>query len=417
MNSKQKQPSSSNSGSKKVISLAESITRSTKLYQDPERAKASREQWKRALEEIKNLTLPRGDEKLVKEISLMQWRMLLDEPVKLQLNVDTANLTTVVEQIMSPSSTDGSAKKATTPRFEGFASWERKLADWADEVQEYIEKIDADNAEGYPMSSWGISNGSKTSSSSKATPTTVHENAPDTAETMPHFLSETVAGWVPTTKAPKQRKREPINLPIPAPAKDGEAVLPHTDLSDKAKRIWIVTTASLPWMTGTAVNPLLRAAYMTQGRKEAGGSVTLMIPWLERRQDQERVYGPDKVFESQEAQEAYVRTWLRESAKMPEASKDLNIEWYTAWQNKVENSVYSMGDLVAEIPEDQVDIMILEEPEHLNWYRAPGDSWTDKFKHVVGIIHTNYFVYAQEQPAAFIRVSCPEVITACLSII
>lgn len=36
-------------------------------------------------------------------------------------------------------------------------------------------------------------------------------------------------------------------------------------------------------------------------------------------------------------------------------------------------------------------------------YRAPGESWTDKFKHVVGIVHTNYFVYAQEQPAAFIR--------------
>lgn len=32
-------------------------------------------------------------------------------------------------------------------------------------------------------------------------------------------------------------------------------------------------------------------------------------------------------------------------------------------------------------------------------------SWTVKFKHVVGIVHTNYFVYAQEQPAALIRVS------------
>jgi digalactosyldiacylglycerol synthase len=117
------------------------------------------------------------------------------------------------------------------------------------------------------------------------------------------------------------------------------------------------------------------------------------------------VYGPDKIFENPQAQEEYVRTWLRESAKMPQASEDLKIEWYTAWQNKAENSVYSMGDLVAEIPQDDVDICILEEPEHLNWYRAPGDSWTDKFKHVVGIIHTNYFVYAQEQPAAFIRVS------------
>jgi digalactosyldiacylglycerol synthase len=130
---------------------------------------------------------------------------------------------------------------------------------------------------------------------------------------------------------------------------------------------------------------------MTKGRNDAGGSVTLMLPWLERRQDQERVYGQDQVFESTEAQENYIRKWLQESAGMPQASEDLKIAWYTAWQNKIENSVYSMGDITAE-------------PEHLNWYRAPGESWTDKFKHVVGIIHTNYFVYAQEQPAAFIRV-------------
>ena len=47
--------------------------------------------------------------------------------------------------------------------------------------------------------------------------------------------------------------------------------------------------------------------------------------------------------------------------------KQLNIEWYTAWQNKAENSLYSMGDITALIPADKVDICILEEPEHLNW--------------------------------------------------
>ena len=117
---------------------------------------------------------------------------------------------------------------------------------------------------------------------------------------------------------------------------------------------------------------------------------------------------------------------------MPEASNDLIIMWYTAWQNPVENSVYSMGDITALIPGGTIDICILEEPEHLNWYvwsllgsrilllvlkthcenflcryRAPGENWTEKFKHVVGILHTNYFQYALDQPAALIRVcSC-----------
>jgi len=128
-----------------------------------------------------------------------------------------------------------------------------------------------------------------------------------------------------------------------------------------------------------------------------------MLPWLERRHDQEQVYGSNSVFDSPEKQEIFIRQWLRDSAKLPTPSKELKIKWYTAWQNKAENSVYSMGDITALIPKEEVDICILEEPEHLNWYRAPGDSWTDKFEHVVGIIHTNYFVYAQDQPAAFVR--------------
>jgi digalactosyldiacylglycerol synthase len=372
----------------RVISLAESINRSTKLYQDPERIKQSRLQWKKALEEIKQLTLPRGDDKRVKEISLMQWKMLSEEPVTVELDTES-NLTTAIKGLIPEDS-----NVRFTPRFEGFASWERMLQDWSDDVQDYMDKIEAENAAGYRMSSWGSSGGPKTKETDIA----------PAEDIVPHFVAvPDTRESKPKTDDDQKQMKTSISLPVPAPAKDGEPVLPHTDLSDKSKRIWIVTTASLPWMTGTAVNPLLRAAYMTKGRKEAGGSVTLMLPWLERRQDQERVYGPDKVFESAEDQEEFVRKWMRESAKMPKASEELNIEWYTAWQNKAENSVYSMGDITAEIPDDMVDIMILEEPEHLNWYRAPGESWTDKFRHVVGIIHTNYFVYAAEQPAAFIR--------------
>jgi digalactosyldiacylglycerol synthase len=30
----------------------------------------------------------------------------------------------------------------------------------------------------------------------------------------------------------------------------------------------------------------------------------------------------------------------------------------------------------------------------LNFYRAPGDGWTKKFKFVIGVMHTNYKEYA-----------------------
>ena len=103
-------------------------------------------------------------------------------------------------------------------------------------------------------------------------------------------------------------------------------------------------------MTGTAVNPLLRAASLTNGRKKAGGAVTLMLPWLERVGDRDKVYGKSRSFDTPKDQEQLVRDWLFNTADMKEASIDLNIAWYTARHETLENSVYSMGDITASIP-------------------------------------------------------------------
>jgi hypothetical protein len=43
---------------------------------------------------------------------------------------------------------------------------------------------------------------------------------------------------------------------------------------------------SMPWMTGTSINPLLRAAFLARGRPD--GVITLVVPWLDR-DDQDKV--------------------------------------------------------------------------------------------------------------------------------
>jgi digalactosyldiacylglycerol synthase len=91
---------------------------------------------------------------------------------------------------------------------------------------------------------------------------------------------------------------------------DNDAITPESDLSDLNRRIWVVTTASLPWRTGTAVNPLARALYLTRGRPKH--YVGLVIPWLESQEDQAKIYGSDSTFETQQDQEAWIRNYAKE---------------------------------------------------------------------------------------------------------
>lgn len=154
-----------------------------------------------------------------------------------------------------------------------------------------------------------------------------------------------------------------------------DTTTPQSDLRRPGRFIHIVTTASLPWMTGTAVNPLLRAAYLHDRLKEINSGtnrgettkpvnswVTLVVPWLELEEDQRKVYN-GRVFESKEEQERYVRDWLRDQANMADAAENLRIVFYTARYHEGLGSVFAMGDIIQELPQDELDVCILEEPE------------------------------------------------------
>jgi hypothetical protein len=251
---------------------------------------------------------------------------------------------------------------------------------------------------------------------------------------------------------------------------DPDDVTPQSDLSRPNRSIYVVTTAgelllllltllpvllllllllltllplstltvwmyhintALPWRTGTAVNPLLRAAYLSRRLRSINSQnstsrallaevamhsnetiynetlptsstkqyVTLVIPWLELEEDRLELYGPNKSFATCNEQEAYIRDWLRHDANMPEEADQisgLRILFYPARYHSGLKSIFAMGDICAVLRnqtthEDLSDaVCILEEPEHLNWYRAPGEGWTKVFNFVVGIVHTNY---------------------------
>jgi len=204
--------------------------------------------------------------------------------------------------------------------------------------------------------------------------------------------------------------------------KDDESspMAPITDLKDPERHLWIVTTAALPWRTGTSVNPLARALYLTRGRTP--GKVTLVIPFLSNPQEQAKVYGKDLSFESPEQQETWIRDYCKERIQCEDEATNLQFLFYQATYNPSFGSIFSTQDICSLIPSDKADVCILEEPEHINWMRVvdppAGPSrqendekeenedltqlqiaelgWQAKFQYVVGILHTNYDAYARQ---------------------
>ena len=215
---------------------------------------------------------------------------------------------------------------------------------------------------------------------------------------------------LPSSPSWSSLAEEPFYTPEERDMPDGDLPTPESDLrpSSQCRIIWVVTTAALPWMTGTAINPLLRAAYFSQMNRpfsQGMSTVTLVVPWLESPNDRVELYGPTWESKTQQDQDAYIRTWLKETALLPlEASLEtagIRIQFYPARLHTRMHSIFAMGDICSLLGEENLDVCFLEEPEHLNWYRAPGKhGWRDKFRHVVGVGHTNYLEYFRQDGVA-----------------
>lgn len=178
-----------------------------------------------------------------------------------------------------------------------------------------------------------------------------------------------------------------------------DTILPSSDLSDTSKSVYIITTAALPWRTGTAVNPLLRALYLARDRE----SVTLMVPWLGK--SAAKTLYKDQDFETADDQEKWIRQYCMDRCGCSRATLDkLRIEFWKGAYNESFGSIFPIEDICSKV--ETADICILEEPEHLNWFRVPHDpendlGWKQKFPHVVGILHTNYGDYARQYGMGF----------------
>ena len=118
---------------------------------------------------------------------------------------------------------------------------------------------------------------------------------------------------------------------------------PETDLRLADRRIWVITTASLPWRTGTSVNPLARALYLTRGRPE--GYVTLLCPWLPRREDQLKIFGSKCLFNSTSEQEAWIRRYIRAQMGCESEESDLRIRFYDAIYSDSFGSIFATQDM------------------------------------------------------------------------
>jgi len=163
-----------------------------------------------------------------------------------------------------------------------------------------------------------------------------------------------------------------------------------SDLRSRARHVTVITTAALPWTTGPSINPLLRSLHLARN----GHRVIFVMPWV-RLKEQGILFPEGVSFHSTEEQERYVAKWCRDRAGMDPAKLPITFRWYEASYVEAVRSIFPSGDNAEVLADCEKDVLVLEEPEHLCWYHN-GPRWTELYRHVIGVVHTNYQAYLEK---------------------
>lgn len=140
----------------------------------------------------------------------------------------------------------------------------------------------------------------------------------------------------------------------------------------------VITTATLPWLTGPSYVSLWHASGLTA----LGYRVLYRIPWIQPA-CQRRLWGRVH-FQQVEAQFA----WLAEEAGRIGCPRVPAFSSYPGYYSKFLRSILPRRPVVEALPDCRV--LILMEPEHLAWHPATPPRRKMPAERVVGLVVTNY---------------------------
>lgn len=150
--------------------------------------------------------------------------------------------------------------------------------------------------------------------------------------------------------------------------------------------VTVVTTATLPWLTG----PAYLSLHQVIGLTRLGYRVAYGVPWVEAA-DQEWLWGTPKFGSRAEHHE-----WLLREAQALGCEAPLEIFYYRAKVSHLLRSIVPWQDVIAAAPPSRNLVMI--EPEHLTWWLFSTPRPAADFERIIGVVMTNYGYYIARKP-------------------